>query len=320
MEPVISVIVPVYKVEPYLPKCIESICRQTFSELEIILVDDGSPDCCGQICDEYAQTDPRIRVIHQENRGLSAARNAGMAIARGQYFGFVDSDDWIEPDMFAFLYHNLRKEQADISVCGMYQHDGGRVIPYGDPDFYGVQTPVEAIRSVLRHGQICFCVWNKLYRREVFSEIRFPEGRIYEDVFVMVRLLDQASRIVVQLAPKYHYLRRAGSITRSAYRPAMQDVIAAQQSNDQYLQTRHPELLPEVQFNLSAAHFAVLDAMLLSPQPVDADAKQVHLRYLRQHWAEILRNPHVSKRRKLILPMLCLHEKLYLWILKLVRR
>lgn len=116
----ISIIVPVYKVEPYLRKCVDSILAQTFTDFEVILVDDGSPDNSGKICDEYASKDSRVRVIHKKNGGLSSARNAGIDVARGKYLGFVDSDDYIEKDMYELLYDNIVKEQADLSICGIY--------------------------------------------------------------------------------------------------------------------------------------------------------------------------------------------------------
>ena len=191
MKPLVSVIIPVYKVEQYLQKCIESVCGQTLEALEIILVDDGSPDNCGRICDEYATRDSRIRVIHQRNGGLSAARNTGIRIAQADIIGFVDSDDWIEPDMIELLYRNLCKENADISVCGIYWHNKGNVSEKGDKT-YAVQSSKEAIESVYRLPGVKMNVWNKLYRKHLFHEICFPEGRINEDVYVTVRLLDAA--------------------------------------------------------------------------------------------------------------------------------
>ena len=118
-KPLISVIVPVYKVEKYLERCVKSICAQTYQNLEIVLVDDGSPDQCGEMCDMFAKQDSRIRVVHKENGGLSDARNAGLDVMTGDYVGFVDSDDWIEPDMYQVLYERLIKEKAEISCCGM---------------------------------------------------------------------------------------------------------------------------------------------------------------------------------------------------------
>ena len=184
MNPVISIIVPVYKVESCLRQCLDSICAQTLREIEIILVDDGSPDNCGKICDEYAARDSRIRVIHQKNGGLSAARNAGIAVARADILGFVDSDDWIEPDMFALLYHDLVKEEADIAVCGKFCHKNGTVTPLGDGT-YCVLSGCGAIRMLYQQDGVGRVVWNKIYRRSLFDEIRFPVGRIYEDNFVI---------------------------------------------------------------------------------------------------------------------------------------
>ena len=129
----ISVVVPVYKVEPYLRKCLDSIVNQTYRDLEIILIDDGSPDNCGRICDEYAERDARIRVVHQENSGLSAARNAGLKLVSGSYIGFVDSDDWIEPDMYSYLLGNALEYQADIAVCSRTEQHMDRTVFRGFP-------------------------------------------------------------------------------------------------------------------------------------------------------------------------------------------
>ncbi|EGP5489252.1 glycosyltransferase, partial [Enterococcus faecium] len=144
----ISIIVPVYKVEPYLRKCVDSILAQTFTDFEVILVDDGSPDNSGKICDEYASKDSRVRVIHKKNGGLSSARNAGIDVARGKYLGFVDSDDYIEKDMYELLYDNIVKEQADLSICGIYDIYAGKKVKIL-PEEYKVLDKVSAMKIVL---------------------------------------------------------------------------------------------------------------------------------------------------------------------------
>ena len=169
----ISVIVPVYNVEPYLRKCLDSIVNQTYRDLEILVIDDGSTDWCGKICDEYAGKDGRIRVFHTENRGLSCARNLGLDNARGEWIGFVDSDDWIETDMYEVLLKRAEETEADIVECGVLEEHPNRT---GKRQEYLV-TGTEAV-IMLIHRELSNAVWNKLWKKSCFDKIRFPEGRI----------------------------------------------------------------------------------------------------------------------------------------------
>lgn len=210
-EQIISVIIPVYKVEPYLRKCLDSVVGQTYRNLEIILVDDGSPDNCGAICDEYAAKDGRIKVIHQQNAGLSAARNAGLRIASGEYLGFVDSDDWIEPEMFGTLLNGLRDTSTDIAVCGRYEEYKDHKVPYCWPEVQVLDTE-QALGELLRNDRMQNLVWDKLYRKGLFEEVWFPEGKTFEDMAVMHWLFLRAKKVVCLPAVMYHYLHRAESI------------------------------------------------------------------------------------------------------------
>lgn len=210
-EQKISVIVPVYKVEPYLRRCLDSIVNQTYRKLEIILVDDGSPDNCGMICDEYAAKDERVRVIHQKNAGLSAARNAGLRIASGDCLGFVDSDDWVELEMFETLLNGLQDIGADIAVCGRYEEYKDHKVPYCWPEVQVLDTE-HAVGELLKNDRLQNLVWDKLYRRELFEEIWFPEGKTFEDMAVMHWLFLRAKKVVCLPVVMYHYLHRAGSI------------------------------------------------------------------------------------------------------------
>jgi CDP-glycerol glycerophosphotransferase len=211
-SPIISVIVPVYMVEPYLRQCLDSLVAQTMSDLEIILVDDGSPDGCPAICDEYAGRDLRIRVIHKENGGLSDARNAGIDVARGNYIGFVDSDDWIAPDMFEYLYQGAKDYEADVVVCEYYN-------VWGKKADATTRTSVrsfsgEASMRALLQLRIGNYAWNKLYRRSLWADdIRYPVGKNYEDVRTTYRVFDRASRVVALPEVKYFYRRHDQSIT-----------------------------------------------------------------------------------------------------------
>lgn len=207
----ISVIVPVYKVEPYLRKCLDSIVNQTYRNLEIILVDDGSPDNCGMICDEYAERDNRIRVIHQENRGVSSARNEGLKIASGDWIGWVDSDDWIEPDMFAYLIENVERYQTDIAVCSRCEHYKTHQQFRGWKEKQVLETE-GALKYLLENDLMQNYLWDKLWKRSIFDGITFPVGRTYEDIAVMHLLFERANKVICLPEVKYHYLQRQGSI------------------------------------------------------------------------------------------------------------
>ena len=210
-EPKISVIVPVYKVEPYLRKCLDSIVNQTYKNLQIILVDDGSPDNCGAVCDEYAAKDRRIEVVHQKNGGLSAARNAGLKLADGNYIGFVDSDDWIELDMYDYLLKNALKYQADIAVCGRVERYRDKSVFRGWEQLEILNTE-QALETLLKNDIMQNFVWDKLYKRNLFDDVWFPIGKTFEDIAVMHRLFARAARVICLPDIGYNYLQRDGSI------------------------------------------------------------------------------------------------------------
>lgn len=214
-EPKISVIVPIYKAEPYLHKCLDSILGQTHQNLEVILVDDGSPDRCGAICDEYAARDGRVRVIHRENGGVAAAKNTGLSAATGEWIGWVDSDDWIEPDMYEYMLQHALAQEADIAVCG-------RVERYPDRDRFWRWEAVEvldreqALEKLLENTLMGNYLCDKLWRRALFQDITFPEGRTFEDIAVAHRLFLRARRVVCLPEVKYNYLQHPGSIVADA--------------------------------------------------------------------------------------------------------
>ena len=215
-ESVISIIVPVYKVEAFLPKCVESIINQTYKSLEILLIDDGSPDSCGALCEKYAQQDRRVKAFHTENNGLSAARNLGIQEATGDYIGFVDSDDWIEPDMYEVLLRSLIEADADICECGLWNeyYDHSEIYKMNECDQSGkaVYDTKESLCALIEE-KITNPVWNKLYKKKTFEEIVFPEGRNYEDVFCMHKILGNCKRVTKISTPKYHYRQRDESIS-----------------------------------------------------------------------------------------------------------
>ncbi len=313
MKPLVSVIVPVYKVEPFLHKCVDSLLGQTLKEIEIVLVDDGSPDHCGRICDEYAAKDSRVRVIHQENGGLSAARNAGIAAAQADLIGFVDSDDWVELDMFELLYRNLIRENADISACGIYLHRKGKIQELGDGTC-AIEKGQEAICSIFQLPGVGIHVWNKLYRRHLFDTILFPEKRIYEDVYVTPWLFDAAGKIVLDMQPKYHYMIRPGSITTRPYRPALFDGVDGYWKVQEFFREKYPELVGIARQRWINVHFTVLIAMLKCREPVDRE--DAVIAFLKENRKYVWADSAIDKKRKLLLLGLCVHSPLCKGLIK----
>lgn len=232
VRPEISIIVPVYQVEAYLPDCLDSILRQSFTDWEMLLVDDGSRDAGGEICDSYAARDERIRVFHQQNAGLSAARNTGLDHARGEYLVMVDSDDVLaHRDFLRILYDAIRSNDAQISCCGLLAfHDGDPIPdPWGRPSPIAVFSGEEACRwKDLPAGYFFGSAHCKMYHRDLFRDLRYPVGQYAEDNAVAHRLMLPCRRVVVTGMRMYGYRVRPGSIMTSASRQKMiQDVILA---------------------------------------------------------------------------------------------
>ena len=258
MESLISVIVPVYKVEPYIRQCIDSIVNQTFRNLEIILVDDGSPDDCGNICDEYATKDKRIKVFHKQNGGLSDARNYGVARATGEYLSFVDSDDWIEPDMFEALVNVAENNKSDIVICGIYNEYPNRkeVATCEEKIFVHDQF---YLGKALIDGLIAVYAWNKLYRRTCFSDISFPYGHVFEDISIMHKIFMNVITVVCVSKPLYHYrMNRQNSINRTYSMDNLTDYWLAHKSRyDFFLQddrfNNDLEIMNKLQYHCAIA-------------------------------------------------------------------
>lgn len=205
-EPTISIIVPVYKTEAYLEKCVDSILAQTFRDFELLLIDDGSPDNCPALCEEAAARDPRIRVIHQKNAGLSAARNTGVEAARGEWIGFVDSDDSIAPEMYETLLTYARRDGAQIAVCDyLLVTEAGEPLP--SPYRLEEDKVLDRVGALEQMNRGHFTVaWNRLYRRELFETVRFPVGKIHEDEYTAHQFYWQCERITIAAKPLYFYV------------------------------------------------------------------------------------------------------------------
>lgn len=281
--PLISIIVPVYNVVNYLEKCLDSICRQTYKNLEIIVIDDGSTDGSGQICDSYSLRDKRIKVIHQENGGLSAARNKGLDVAIGKYIGFVDSDDWVDADMYEFLYDLLDTAKADISICSHYIEKPNRTkIKYASKKVQ-IMSFHEAICLLVEDKIIRNYACDKLFKRELFDELRFPEGRWFEDLAIMYKVFYHAEKIAMKGIPKYHYMVRSDSIMGGRYNPQKEFHLflgICEQSDfvlEKQLGTQTPILVIQRGIHL------IDHMMLVSPSAITEEITKIVLNKLHQY-------------------------------------
>ena len=247
--PLISVIVPVYRVEKYLERCVKSILSQTYKNLEVILVDDGSPDQCPAICDACAEKDARVKVIHQENKGLSGARNAGIDAASGEYLAFVDSDDYVSPHFIEELYQLLQDTGCAIGQCRFSYVKGDGLVEEGDSAFciYRGESLMEQLYGP-EEKATCFVVaWNKLYRAELFKEtgIRYPEGRIHEDEATTYRLFHEAKKLAFLDRALYgYYTENGGSITSVFSAKRLQWLTAHEERIAFFKKIGYEKLLP----------------------------------------------------------------------------
>lgn len=244
-KPLITVIVPVYKVEAYLSKCIESIINQTYRNLEIILVDDGSPDKCGAICDEYALKDSRIRVLHKENGGLSSARNAGMKVMKGEFVTFIDSDDYVSPFYVEHLFYALRKDDADLAVSWFTEVNEGENIDRGEDKEllgYEVLNQKQSLQHLLYQDGIETSAWGKLYKSKLMTGLWYPEGKLYEDIPVTSQYMLRSLSVALVRNVDYYYLQRRASIQYQSFNPKKMDEIYHIEAMSASVIEKYPDL------------------------------------------------------------------------------
>ena len=286
----ISVIVPVCDADKYLRDCVRSVLAQTFSDLECILADDGSSDASAALCDECALSDPRVRVIHQRNGGLSAARNAGIAAAKGDYLSFIDADDAVHPAFLETLYRAVREEGAELALCGFLRFPDGTLIPEGRcaKDRH-CMSRMEAVTELCRvgdRGERMAVAWNKLYARRLFDTARYPVGKWHEDEFVILPLLLQTEKVVSCDAALHFYRQREDSITGEARRADIRhlDVLEALRQRCELLRT------PEYRGIYSAAVGCYFEMMLTlayrtaKPAGIFRAYRRRYLREMLRYW------------------------------------
>ena len=244
MANIISVIIPIYKVEKYLDQCMESIVEQTYSTLDIILIDDGSTDGSAAACDSWAEKDSRIRVVHKKNGGLSSARNAGLDICIGDYITFVDSDDWVEPTYVSTQYWALIDNRAQVCSANMIEHyeDTGKTRPIVKKGF--IAEPEETLMMLYNQNEFPVGAAPKMYSANIWNKMRFPEGRNYEDAYTTYLAVAAAQKIVHLSETVYHYRIRSGSIMTSVFSLGSLDRVKAWKENYLFCKDRFPNVAP----------------------------------------------------------------------------
>lgn len=300
--PLISIIVPVYNAAPYLSTCIESILNQTLTDIEILLIDDGSTDSSGAICDVYAAKDKRINVVHKKNGGVSSARNAGLAIATGEYIGWVDADDYIEPDMFEYLYNLAINYKADIAECGYASVAGekveianfGKGLEYGEGGF---------ITQKYLDADIFYGIVTKLFKRSLFERVRFPEGRIWEDIWLVTYFCLEPICYVRNPEVKYFYRQTEGSIIRSDATPrkAREAIYILENSLALIEEKIQDKALKEklIKRNMEKAVFHYLNLALSPTAEIRKVYAPLYLRRMRYSVGECLISKQIPMKNKI---------------------
>lgn len=312
--PKISVIVPIYNVEQYLSRCVDSILAQTFRNFELILVDDGSPDNCGAICDEYAKKYDFITVIHKENGGLSDARNHGIDIAKGEYLSFIDSDDWVTPDFLEKLYDAIVQTGCRMSVCNVVWHDGNQELKgcsYRPAAELKVVSGADMYETLYRPSAS-----NKMYERSIFQTMRYPKGKLYEDAYIYHDILSQIDSLAYTGTDGYFYFQREESIIHMRYSHRCTDIIEAV-----YLRARNLDTIVGVHDHADEAYLAVYSRLAIaysnlsaSDSVAKAALKKNKALYNKVFW-RIFFDKHFSLKQKFRFVVLrfspWLHKKIY---------
>lgn len=270
----ISIIIPVYKVEEYLRQCLDSIVNQTYRNLEIILVDDGSPDSCGKICDEYAQKDARFKVLHKENGGLSDARNAGLDIFQGDYLMFIDSDDWVDPDFCEKALTYALRYNVSCVAFGVKNIVDGKCAFYTKTDIVKKMSSEEILKHALMEAFPLEYVCNKIFSKNIIKHIRFPKGYLYEDMAVTYQLLHRAKDVLIIPDCTYNYrCSRPGQITGASLNPkAIIDRYVLQKNRIPFLIANYPSMKASVITKLAIA--AVLGLSYVKDSQVRKDMEK----------------------------------------------
>ena len=316
VNPKISIIVPVHNVEAYLNHCIRSILSQTITDFEVILVNDGSTDKSGKICDEFALQDKRIKVIHQEYGGVSSARNIGIKKAKGNYIGFVDGDDRINPEMYKRLHDICLDTESDISICKLGREINGKLINESEEKLYIKEmTNIEAMEQLFRGILFRFSLCNKLFKKTCFKDIQFPEGRIHEDLSTTYKLFANANKAAFTNYIGYVYVRREQSILTSTYNENRLDAFIGWNEILPFIKEQYPHLKNEVL--CSFVYWCIDNVHYIFGQVNSRTEAKRYLRtiqyYLRRYYKDILTNNQLAFKNKYFVALVMFDIKILLF-------
>lgn len=309
MDPLISVILPIYNIKTYLDKCMKSIFAQTYKNLEIIMVDDGSTDGCGKLCDTYIAKDKRVRVFHKSNGGLSDARNYGIEHANGEYITCIDSDDYVDDDYVEYLYKLIMKYNTKMSIC---QHrvlftDGS----IDEKGTFGAELLSNkiCIERMLYHDVIDTSAWAKLYHKELFKTVKYPCGKLFEDIATTYQLMIQCENLAVGYESKYNYIIRDDSIVNSQFSMKKLDLLEMTDNMGKEILKVYPDLEDAVLRRRVYARFSTLNQMLYA-KGTDNERNEI-IRFIKQNGKRVMKLEHAPKRDKYAIALLSVSYPLY---------
>ncbi len=305
----VSVVIPAYNVEGYLARCLDSVLAQTYGNLEVIVVDDGSTDATGSICDNYAAGDKRVRVIHKDNEGVSAARNSALDNANGTMIAFADADDHMEEDMIMRLYEVIKAEEADMACCGYYEEYTDRTEERGTGKGNIIYNRNEAYEDYFKMGgRIGSGCWNKLIRVEALDGVRYRSFTMGEDVDMLCRTIDRCDKVVCIDFAGYHYIHRDDSATQTVFRPANMDILKVMEDMAEFINAKYPELIKQLYGFHASWYVAALQGMKRSGRMGSYVKEQDELRKgIKKNMPNYRNNPYVYYVDRILLRSYLLH-------------
>lgn len=314
-DSLISVVIPIYNVEKYLERCIDSVINQTYQNLEIILINDGSPDGCATICEKYEVNDKRVKIIKQKNKGLAETRNIGINHSTAEYLIFIDSDDYINKDMIKTLYENLITHKGDISSCGHYQIYNNNIEKNTHNSVIIELTSEEALKSFLYTHIVDVVTWNKLYKKELFKDIRFPKGKLYEDHYTIYKILDKADKIIYNSTPLYYYCKRDTSIGGCSFNKRLFELEDALVEECGFIIQKYPSIEKEVSIARITWLLVIYNKMILSNHSDILFTKKIE-QLISQHLYSIIRSKELYITNKLQILIFAFNKRLYKFVYK----
>ena len=317
-SPLVSIIVPVYNVEKYVEKCLKSICSQTYEKIEVLVIDDGSRDNSGKLCEGFANYDDRITVYHKKNGGLSDARNYGIARAKGEYITCIDSDDFVDPDYIEYLVNLQKRYNTKMSICQhRVRYDNGSIKDKGKQG-YEVLDSFECMEKLLYHEEVDTSAWAKLYHHSLFDKVKYPTGKIFEDIGTTYALILQCDWIAVGFESKYNYIFHENSIVNGKFNPAKLDLIEMTDRMAENSLKKYPGLKPAILRRRVYARLSTINQMLDTESY--SDKRDEMISFVKSHAKEILKNQRAPKRDKAAITLLGINYRLYRKIWKTYRR